>query len=192
MKFLKEHPKNLTRRIQWQMYYTLLFCSIGKQDKQKITIKVFYWHIHLLHSGVILLLWLDRILYVLHFLNILTNQTKFTLRGRNWTCPFSRRPRYTRPKPPSPIRQSCLKFFVAFASSRNVNVCAAICVLPSFGTCKSFLESVPVCCFNFSAQMELSRLNNLCNDQWRNKNLSTIFPQHQLGTDTKDLLECVS
>lgn len=41
---------------------------------------------------------------------------------------LSNRPLYTRPKPPSPKRQSALKYFVAAANSRNVNVnvCAEI------------------------------------------------------------------
>jgi hypothetical protein len=38
-----------------------------------------------------------------------------------YTWPFSSWPLYTLPKPPSPKRQSERKFFVAVASSRNVN-----------------------------------------------------------------------
>lgn len=40
---------------------------------------------------------------------------------------LSNRPLYTLPKPPSPKRQSALKYLVAAANSRNVNVCAAMC-----------------------------------------------------------------
>lgn len=44
-----------------------------------------------------------------------------------FTCPvLSSRPLYTRPNPPSPIKDSGWKFFVATASSRKVNVWAAI------------------------------------------------------------------
>jgi len=42
------------------------------------------------------------------------------------TCPFSSLPLYTLPKPPSPRRQSERKFFVAVASSRNVNAFAVL------------------------------------------------------------------
>lgn len=65
---------------------------------------------------------------------------------------LSNRPLYTRPKPPSPRRHSCLKFFVAAASSRKVKICAAMCVGPSFGAVVSFLVSVPLRDFNFSAK----------------------------------------
>ena len=54
--------------------------------------------------------------------------------AKRLTCPLSRRPLYTRPKPPSPNRQSCLKFLVAAASSRKVKICAAMFwLLPSLG-----------------------------------------------------------
>lgn len=53
------------------------------------------------------------------------------------------RPLYTRPKPPSPNRQSFLKFLVAMASSRKVKICVGPCaVFPPLrtGTESSFLE----------------------------------------------------
>uniref|UniRef100_A0A0A9DEH4 Uncharacterized protein n=1 Tax=Arundo donax TaxID=35708 RepID=A0A0A9DEH4_ARUDO len=59
------------------------------------------------------------------------------------TCPFSMCPLYTRPKPPSPNRQSFLKFLVATANSRKVKICAGPCVMfPPLrtGTESSFLE----------------------------------------------------
>jgi hypothetical protein len=71
------------------------------------------------------------------------------------TCPFSKRPLYTRPKPPSPKRQSCLKFLVAAASSRKVKVCAAIFWLfPSLCIIRSFLDSGPPCDLDLSKQEE--------------------------------------
>lgn len=58
---------------------------------------------------------------------------------------LSKRPLYTRPNPPSPNKHSCLKFFVAAASSRNVNVCAAMLGGgPSLGIAGSFLGSEPL------------------------------------------------
>ena len=53
------------------------------------------------------------------------------------------RPLYTRPKPPSPNRQSFLKFLVAIANSRKVKICAGPCAMfPPLrtGTESSFLE----------------------------------------------------
>lgn len=41
-----------------------------------------------------------------------------------FTWPLSRVPLYTLPKPPSPSRQSGVKWLVAMASSRNVKLCA--------------------------------------------------------------------
>lgn len=62
---------------------------------------------------------------------------------------LSNRPLYTRPKPPSPKRQSALKFFVAAASSRNVNVYAPMWSdPPSFVA--SFFMSNDEFTFNFS------------------------------------------
>lgn len=70
------------------------------------------------------------------------------------TCPLSRRPLYTRPKPPSPNMQSCLKFLVAAASSRKVKICAAMFwLLPSRGMVRwLFLGSDPPCSLNLSEQ----------------------------------------
>ena len=79
----------------------------------------------------------------------------FTYQSKSNTWPvLSRRPLYTRPNPPSPNKDSGLKFFVAAASSRNVNVCAAMCAVgPSLGIANSFLESEPLLDFNLSKRV---------------------------------------
>ena len=70
---------------------------------------------------------------------------------------LSKQPLKTRPKPPSPNRHSDLKFFVAAASSRKVNVCAAIFAGgPSLGTAGSFFGSEPFRDFDLSVQISES------------------------------------
>lgn len=66
------------------------------------------------------------------------------------TCPFSSLPLYTLPKPPSPRRQSERKFFVAVASSRNVNAFAVLATeqLPLGGSMFAAVSDDGLClCF---------------------------------------------
>ena len=62
--------------------------------------------------------------------NLRALQTSIKMVSDRPTWPFSKRPSYTRPKPPSPKRQFCLKFLVAAASSRKVKVCCNILTVP--------------------------------------------------------------
>lgn len=117
----------------------------------------------------------------------------------NQTCPLSKRPLYTRPKPPSPNRQSCLKFLVAAASSRKVNVCAAICWLfPSLGITVSFLESNKPCGFGLSKAKVHPELGVVwieeCNIGKVNYSQNTIIKMVKLAIDHVQLchwFECL-
>ena len=66
-------------------------------------------------------------------------------------------PLYTLPKPPSPIRHSCLKFLVAVASSLKVNVCAAMLFEISFSASLFLFFSTSVL-VGISARTKKSRL----------------------------------
>lgn len=68
-----------------------------------------------------------------------------------FTWPLESLPLYTRPNPPSPKKHSGLKLFVALASSRKVNVCAAIWASgKSFGPDASFLGPTLLLDFSLS------------------------------------------
>ena len=117
-------------------------------------------------------------------------QNQASIKKFTWPV-LSSLPLYTRPNPPSPKKDSGLKFFVAAASSRKVNVWAAILTPgPSLGHGNSFLNPTLLLDLSLSAPT-----NSMITKKCRFISITQFPPRHsetklylrpKLSTDCKD------